>query len=46
MLLDCRQYIIPGSARDLVPVSLVANLREGLCEENDADDQVTEMIIY
>ena len=46
MLLDCRQYIIPGSARDLVPVSLVANLREGLCEENDEDDQVTEMIIY
>ena len=42
MLLDCRQYVIPGSARDLVPVSLVANLRESLCEENEEGDQVTE----
>ena len=33
MLLSCKPYIIPGSARDLVPVSLVAKLREDLSEE-------------
>jgi len=39
LLLDCKQYIIPGSARDLVPICLVSNLREGLCEENNEGDQ-------
>lgn len=33
VLLSCKHYIIPGSARDLVPVSLVAKLREDLSEE-------------
>lgn len=41
MLLDCKQYIIPGSARDLVPVSLVRNLRDGLHEEENEDHKVT-----
>lgn len=33
VLLSCKHYIIPGSARDLVPVSLVVKLRESLSEE-------------
>ncbi|XP_068762741.1 BLOC-2 complex member HPS5-like isoform X1 [Montipora capricornis] len=39
VLLDCRHYIIPGSARDLVPVCLVANLRDRLREEENRDYQ-------
>ncbi|KAJ7369971.1 Hermansky-Pudlak syndrome 5 [Desmophyllum pertusum] len=39
VLLSCKHYIIPGSARDLVPVSLVANIRESLCEEDKEDKE-------
>lgn len=40
VLLDCRRYIIPGSARDVVPISMVTNLRESFVEENSEEDQV------
>ena len=40
MLLSCKHYIIPGSARDSVPVSLVANLREDVREEDNEDKEV------
>ena len=40
VLLDCRHYIIPGSARDMVPISMVTNLKERLVEENSVEDQV------
>lgn len=40
VLLSCKHYIIPGSARDLVPVSLVAKLRDNLCEEGNEDKEV------
>ena len=40
VLLDCRHYIIPGSARDMVPISMVTNLRESFVEENNEEDQV------
>ena len=40
VLLSCRHYIIPGSARDSVPVSLVAKLREDLREEGNEDKEV------
>ena len=34
VVLDCKHFIIPGSARDVVPVSLVTNLKESLSEED------------
>ena len=40
VLLDCRHYINPGSARDMVPISMVTNLRESFVEENSEEDQV------
>ena len=45
VLLDCRHYIIPGSARDVVPISMVTNLRESFVEENSEEDQVWIKIV-
>ena len=40
VLLSCKHYIIPGSARDSVPVSLVSKLREDLSEEGNEGKEV------
>ena len=40
VLLNCKHYIIPGSARDLVPVSLVTKLREDFNEEGTENKEV------
>lgn len=40
VLLSCKHYIIPGSARDSVPMSLVTKLREDLSEEGNEDKDV------
>lgn len=34
VVLDCKHFIIPGSARDVVPVSMITNLKERLSEED------------